>query len=257
MRQHLRSSRTTLAKSWSNGNNCGIRSPARSSPDLQSGPRHHRLECDEISGQHPAASFYSTTLTRSNSNPSSPCPASSDAPGNREVAMTKHLRTAASVACGILFILTLSACGGGGKGPTDPGQPGPVPTTPTPSPTPNCPETRTRDWSLISSGEAGSIGMSQATRAVGMVFHVNLEWTPQPPGADVQLYLYNYSSPPDACPPSQDTCWPGLSDSTAPGVHPREVSYVLKAADERLFIYVRNRSQKDAMYRLTWSFCNP
>ena len=42
--------------------------------------------------------------------------------------MTKYLRTAASMACGILAVLAL-ACGGGPKGPTDPGQPGPPPTT--------------------------------------------------------------------------------------------------------------------------------
>jgi hypothetical protein len=46
--------------------------------------------------------------------------------------MTKHIRTAASMACGILFTLTLTlACGG--KGPTDPGQGGPTP-PPTPAP---------------------------------------------------------------------------------------------------------------------------
>lgn len=165
--------------------------------------------------------------------------------------MQNRLSRQAFIALALLVTLTFG-CGGGPKGPTGPDQPGPAPVSP--SPTPSCFGVRATEYSRIRVGEFGAFSTAPTTRVPGLIFRIKLEWTPVS-DADVQLYLYNFSSPPDACLPSKETCAPGIATSTTPGVHPRELVYTLKSPEEQIFVYLRSRGPMDVMWRMTWSYC--
>jgi hypothetical protein len=102
-----------------------------------------------------------------------------------------------------------------------------------------------------------SIPQHPSLAAAGIVLNVKVEWEPRPPETDIQLYLYGQAISDAVCPRSLETCPLAITGSWTPFLHPRELSYAYKAADEKVYAYIRNRGPKDALFQLSWTYCYP